>query len=93
MIDMEWTSSTFGYISIPVFLMGVIVYLFSNILYKCFVLLRYRRIKPNWGFEDNPPSSEIPRWEEVLLKVIGSIMMMLGILWFWFSEEFYDFWF
>lgn len=93
MIEMEWDSSTFGYLSIPMFIMGVIVYFFPDILYRCFVFLRYRRIKPNAEFEDNPPSDDIPSWIEVLLKICGSVMMILGIVWFWFSEEFYAFWF
>ncbi|WP_145411269.1 hypothetical protein [Paenibacillus xylanexedens] len=93
MIEMEWDSSTFGYLSIPMFIMGVIVYFFPDILYSCFVFLRYRRIKPNAEFEDNPPSGDIPRWVEVVLKICGIVMMILGIVWFWFAEEFYAFWF
>ncbi|MCG7379136.1 hypothetical protein MH215_19150 [Paenibacillus sp. ACRSA] len=93
MIDMEWDSSTFGYISIPVFFMGVVFCFFPDILYKWFVFWRYRTVKPNWEFEDNPPSGDIPIWVEVMLKICGSVMMILGIVWFWFAEEFYEFWF
>jgi hypothetical protein len=92
-MDIEWTTSTFGYLSIPVFVVGIVLYFFPDILYKCFVLMRYRGIKPNEGFEDILPNGQISKSIEVILKVLGSIMMILGIIWFWFSEEFYRFWF
>lgn len=44
-------------------------------------------------FEDNPPNRDIPKLIEVILKALGCIMVILGIIWFWFSEEFYHFWF
>ncbi|MFS0870359.1 hypothetical protein [Paenibacillus xylanilyticus] len=90
---MEWTTSTFGYLSIPVFVMGIVFYFFPDILYKLFVVMRYRGIKPNSEFEENLPNTEIPKSIEVILKVLGCTMVILGITWFWFSEEFYRYWF
>ncbi|SHN73191.1 hypothetical protein SAMN04487896_3158 [Paenibacillus sp. ov031] len=58
---MEWTTSTFGYLSTPVFVVGIVCYFFPDFLYKIFVLIRYREIKPNHEFEDNPPNSDIPK--------------------------------
>ncbi|OZQ69947.1 MULTISPECIES: hypothetical protein [Paenibacillus] len=87
---MEWTTSTFGYLSTPVFIVGVACYFFPDLLYKVFVLMRYREIKPNWEFEDNPPHSDIPKHIEIILKVLGTIMVILGLIWFWFSEKFYN---
>ncbi|KGP85466.1 MULTISPECIES: hypothetical protein [unclassified Paenibacillus] len=89
-IEIEWTTSTFGYLSIPVFVVGIACYFFSDFLYKIFVLMRYRGIKPNHEFEDIPPNSDIPKHIEIILKALGTIMVILGIIWFWFSEEFYD---
>ncbi|PAF30830.1 hypothetical protein CHI14_15485 [Paenibacillus sp. 7516] len=92
-IEVEWTTSTFGYVSIPVFVTGIVAYFFPDILYKLFVLMRYRGIKPNSEFEENLPSMELPKTIEVILKVLGCIMAILGFIWFWFSEEFYRLWF
>lgn len=92
-IEMEWTTSTFGYLSTPVFAVGIACYFFPDFLYKIFVQLRYREIKPNHEFEDNPPNSDIPKHIEIILKVLGTIMVILGIIWFWFSEEFYNLFF
>jgi len=89
-IEIEWDTSTFGYLSIPVFFIGIAFYFFPDFLYKIFVLMRYRGIKPNWEFEDNPPHSDIPKHIEIILKVLGTIMVILGFIWFWFSEEFYN---
>lgn len=89
-IEIEWTTSTFGYLSIPVFAVGIACYFFPDFLYNIFVLLRYREIKPNWEFEDNPPHSDIPKHIEIILKILGTIMVILGLIWFWFSEEFYN---
>ncbi|WP_416298059.1 hypothetical protein ACM7Q1_12455 [Paenibacillus illinoisensis] len=30
-IEIEWTTSTFGYVSIPVFVTGIVVYFFPDI--------------------------------------------------------------
>ena len=87
---MEWTTSTFGYLSTSVFIVGVVCYFFPDLLYKVFILMRYREIKPNWEFEDNPPHGDIPKHIEIILKVLGTIMVILGLIWFWFSEEFYN---
>ena len=92
-IEIEWTTSTFGYVSIPLFVAGIVVYFFPDILYKLFVLMRYRAIKPNSEFEENLPSMELPKSIEVILKILGCIMVILGFIWFWFSEGFYRLWF
>src|SRR5690606_36380541 len=88
-IDIEWTENTFGYLSIPVFVIGIILFSFPDIIYKAFLVIQYRGLKPNGEFEDNPPNKEIPVIIERILKSLGMIMIVLGVIWFWFSKEFY----
>jgi len=90
-IDFEWTENTFGYLSIPTFIIGVILFSFPDIVYKVFKYMQYRGLKPNSEFEDNEPKQEIPKLTEIIVKIIGMIMIIMGILWFWFSKEVYEF--
>lgn len=36
-IDFEWTEHTLGYLSIPIFVLGIIVFSFPDMLYKWFL--------------------------------------------------------
>jgi len=89
-IDFEWTEHTFGYLSIPIFVLGIIVFSFPDMLYKWFLEIRYRGLKSNGDFEDNLEKREIPMIIERILKKIGLIMIALGMVWFWFSKEVYE---
>lgn len=89
-IDFEWTENTFGYLSIPAFFIGIILFSFPDIVYKVFLECQYRVMKPNSEFEDNIPKKEIPAIIEKILKSIGMILILLGIICFWFSKDFYE---
>jgi len=91
--EFEWTPELFGYMSIPIFILGVIFISFPDFIYKFFRYFSYREMKPNQGFEDYLPKKEIPRGIELVLKALGLIMISLGFIWFWFSKEFYQLWF
>lgn len=89
-VDIEWTEATFGYLSIPVFVIGILLFSFPDIVYKAFLEAQYRWMKPNRNFEDHIPNKEIPVTTERILKSIGMIMIVMGIIWFWFAKEFYE---
>ena len=87
-VGIEWTENTFGYLSIPLFVIGILLFSFPDLVYKVFLEGRYRGMKPNRAFEDNIPKKEIPVIIEKVLKSIGMIMIVMGMI--WFSKEFYE---
>jgi len=89
-LEIEWTENTFGYLSIPTFLIGIILFSFPEIVYKIYQEMKHRMMKPNYEFED-VPKKEIPVTLEKILKIIGMIMITMGVVCFWFSKEFYRF--
>jgi len=89
-IDLEWSAEMFGYLSIPVFLLGVVFFSFPDLIYTFVRYRSYRMMKPNSEFEEDCTTKSIPRPLGIILKIFGVLLIVLGIIWFGFSEEFYE---
>lgn len=90
--DIEWSPMGLGMISIPLVLVGIFVFGFPDLVVKLWGFYIYRRMKPNYEFEDNVEYKEPKRLTIIILKIIGALFVVFGVYLFWNAETFYNTW-
>jgi hypothetical protein len=90
-IDVEWTTSTLGYLSIPMFIAGIVLFSFSDYVVIWFRSIKQSYMKPNSNFESLPIKEDSSPLTERVMKNVGVILIVGGIAAFFFSESIYVF--
>lgn len=89
--DADWSPETFGLLSIPLIIIGLILLSIPDLIYKLWIFGAYRTMKPNYEFEEHVTYKSPSKKLLIILRIFGVLLTLFGIYLFWYAEEFYNY--